>query len=69
MRRWIAASVDWRTLWSEAPLPRARAGAAVQSKVRRLARLAAVFTDRDAARREAFVDTVPGVMFEQRGRG
>lgn len=69
MRKWITATMDWRTRSSEAPPPQARPGAAVEPKAWRLVRLPAVFTDRDAARREAFLDTVPGVMFEQRGKG
>lgn len=70
MRKWITANMDGRTPSSEAPPPpRARPGAAVEPKVWRLFRLPAAFTDRDAARREAFLDTVPGVMFEEQGKG
>ena len=52
-------------LWGRTTRVRAEQAAAVEPRSLRIARLLAMFTRHDAAKGEAFVDTVPSVMFDR----
>ena len=63
--RRINATPGRQSLWGRTPRILGEQAAAIEPRSLRIARLLAMFTRADPAKREGFVDTVPGVMFER----
>lgn len=68
MNKRITATVGRQNFWSETVRLRGEPSATAKPQPFGVARLRALFTDREAARREAFLDTVPAVMHEPQSR-
>ncbi|HWI11385.1 MAG TPA: hypothetical protein VNU48_08670 [Burkholderiaceae bacterium] len=63
--RRVDATADRQNPWGWAPRVPGEQAVAIEPRRLRIARLLAMFTRADTAKHEAFVDTVPGVMFDR----
>lgn len=68
MNKRIMATVGRLSFWSGTVRRRGEPSATAKPQPFGVARLRVLFTDREAAGREAFLDTVPGVMHEPENR-
>jgi len=59
------ATADRQNLWGRTARVPGEQAAAIEPRSLRIARLLAMFTRPDTTKRETFVDTVPGVMFDR----
>ena len=68
MNKRISATVGWLNFWNAMTRLCGEPSPTAEPQPWRAARLRVLFSDREAARREAFLDTVPGVMHEPESR-